>query len=309
MEYPQANILVVAENPNTQEQIAAQILKPLGYQVFSTSDATEGIIQAVNTNPDLIIADINLSGLSGKDMLVALSAQGVEAPVIILAEEGMENEAIQAFRLGAVDYLKLPVKETEVISAVERVLKTKSPPKEGEIPAGQAQEKIHYLEERIKDLTKAISLAKTLTSTKNLKDLFKIIVDGAVYLSHADRGWLMLREYDDKKMTLRYYNNLPNSFSTVINKPWDDGISSLVIEAKETLNLQSLTSHRKEISKLGNAILGVPIFDRGKILGTIILIRKESQPFENSTQKIMERISEFVSIALVNAGLFKITKE
>jgi GAF domain-containing protein len=119
----------------------------------------------------------------------------------------------------------------------------------------------------------------------------------------------MLREYDDKKMTLRYYNNLPNSFSTVINKPWDDGISSLVIEAKETLNLQSLTSHRKEISKLGNAILGVPIFDRGNILGTIILIRKESQPFENSTQKIMERISEFVSIALINAGLFKITKE
>jgi FixJ family two-component response regulator len=309
MEYPQANILVVAENPNTQEQIAAQILKPLGYQVLSTSDATEGIIQAVNTNPDLIIADINLSGLSGKDMLVALSAQGVEAPVIILAEEGMENEAIQAFRLGAVDYLKLPVKETEVISAVERVLKTKSPPKEDEIPAGQAQERIQYLEERIKDLTKAISLAKTLTSTQYLEDLFKIIVDGAVYLSHADRGWLMLREYDDKKMTLRYYNNLPNSFSTVINKPWDDGISSLVIEAKETLNLQGLTSQRKEISKLGNTILGVPIFDRGNILGAIILIRKESQSFEKSTQKIIETISEFVSIALVNAGLFKITKE
>lgn len=309
MENHQANILVVAENPNTQEQIASQILKPLGYQVHSTPDATEGIIQAVNKNYDLIIADINLSGLSGKDMLVALSAQGVEAPVIILAEEGMENEAIQAFRLGALDYLKLPLKETEVISAVERVLKTKRPPKKDEIPAGQAQEKIRHLEDRIKDLTKALSLAKTLASTQNLKELFKIIVDGAVYLSHADRGWLMLREYDDKKMTLRYYNNLPNSFSTVINKPWDDGISSLVIEAKETLNLQGLTSHRKEISKLGNAILGVPISDHGKILGTIILIRKKSQPFEKSTQKIMETISEFVSIALVNAGFFKITKE
>jgi FixJ family two-component response regulator len=308
MQNQKVNILVVEENPDIRQQIEYQILKPLGYRVHSTPDASEGIAQAMTIHPDIIIADINLSGLSGKDMLVALSSQGIETPVIILAEEGMEKEAIQAFRLGAVDYLKLPLKETEVVSAVERVLKTKQTQKPPSTLPTQAQEKIKYLEDRIKDLTKVIGIAKTLATTKDPQSLYQKIVDGAVYLSHADRGWLMLREYDNKKFSLRYYNNLPNSLSTVLDKPWDDGISDLVIEARDTLNLKEMKSHKKEISKLGKVVLGVPVFVHDTILGTIVLIRKEAHPFTKSTQKLIETISEFASIALTNAGFFEITK-
>lgn len=309
MQNQKVNILVVEENSEIREQIEDQILKPLGYRVHSIPDASEGIAQALELNPDIIIADINLSGLSGKDLLVALSSQGVEAPVIILAEEGMEKEAIQAFRLGAVDYLKLPLKETEVVSAVERVLKTKQSQTTESAVSTAVQEKIKYLEDRIKDLTKVIGIAKTLATTKDPQDLYQKIVDGAVYVANADRGWLMLREYDNKKFSLRYYNNLPNSLSTVLNKPWDDGITDLIIEARETLNLKEMKSHKREISKLGKVILGVPIFVHDTILGTIVLIRKELNPFTKSTQKIIETISEFASIALLNAGFFEITKE
>ncbi|MFO8035286.1 MAG: response regulator [Anaerolineales bacterium] len=308
MQNQKVHILVVEENPEIREQIEHQILKPLGYRVYSTPDASEGIAQAMTTKPDIIIADINLTGLSGKDMLVALSSQGIEAPVIILAEEGMEKEAIQAFRLGAVDYLKIPLKETEVVSAVERVLKTKQTQQTPTALPAQAQDKIKYLEDRIKDLTKVIGIAKTLVATKDPQSLYQKIIDGAVYVSKADRGWLMLREFDNKKLSLRYYNNLPNSLSTVLNKPWDDGISDLVMEARETLNLKEVKSRKKEISKLGKVVLGVPLFVHDSLLGTIVLIRKEPHPFSKSTQKIIETISEFASIALINAGFFEITK-
>ena len=51
-----------------------------------------------------------------------LHAQGSTIPVIIIAQEGMQMDIIQAFRLGATDVLLSPVRDTEVITAVERAL-------------------------------------------------------------------------------------------------------------------------------------------------------------------------------------------
>ena len=78
--------------------------------------------QALLTPPDLIIADLNLPGLSAKDLLVALAAQGVNTPLLVIANKGQEQEIIQAFRLGAADYLLWPARDAEVLSVVERVL-------------------------------------------------------------------------------------------------------------------------------------------------------------------------------------------
>ena len=73
--------------------------------------------------PDVVVTDMNLPDLSGKDLVVALSSQGIEAPVIVISHQGMEGDLIQAFRLGANDFLIWPVREAEVVLAVERVLK------------------------------------------------------------------------------------------------------------------------------------------------------------------------------------------
>lgn len=301
-------ILVVEENPEIRDQIQNQILKPLDFRVQATDNANDGIAQAIELQPDVIITNIDLSGLSGKDLLVALSSQGVDAPVILLAEEEKEGDAIRAFRLGAVDYLTLPLKEAELISAVERVLKSEQPPPPESAAGGETSRKVAYLEERIKDLTKVINIAKKLSATTQPEDLFRRIVDSTVFISEADRGWLMLREYHTHKYRLRYYNNLPDSLESVIGQPWDDGISSLVTEAGETLHLDQVKSEKTELSKLGKVILGVPIFVHGSILGTIILIRIDPKPFRKSTQKIVETIAEFAAIALVNNGFFEITK-
>ena len=103
---PAANerILVVESNPGISDLIARQTLRPLGYRVEVVRVAGEAIQQAISYSPDIIIANLNLPGLSGKDLLVALSAQGLEVPVIVVSEKGAENDLIQAFQLGAADY-------------------------------------------------------------------------------------------------------------------------------------------------------------------------------------------------------------
>ncbi len=300
-------ILVVEENRQRQQQLDKHILSPLGYQVYITNNATQAITTAAEINPHMIIANIDLSGLSGKDMLIALASQGIQSPVILLADEGMEQEAIRAFRLGAVDYLSLPLKETEVVSAVERVLAQPHKEEKSPLPSA-AKHKIAHLEERIKDLTKVIRIAKTLTSLEDPKEIFRKSLDSVIHLIRADRGWIMLREYHNPRYILRHYRNLPRSISSIVGKPWDDGITALVLEAEQSLRMDEIKSGVKEISKLGKAALAVPVSVGDDILGTLILLRIEKQSFTRGDQKIAETIADFTAISLANLGFFEITK-
>ena len=122
MAFSADRILLIENDPQISDLIARQALKSVGFQVDIIADSSTAIRQVLENPPDLIIADLNLPGLSAKDMLVALNSQGVNAPLLVIASKGQEQDIIQAFRLGAADYLLWPARDAEVVSVVERVL-------------------------------------------------------------------------------------------------------------------------------------------------------------------------------------------
>src|SRR5262245_40146234 len=101
-------ILLVENDPEISDIIARQALKSVGYHVDVVQDSSSAIKRSLQTPPDLVIADLNLPGLSAKDLLVALTSQGVNTPLLVIASKGQEQDIIQAFRLGAADYLLWP---------------------------------------------------------------------------------------------------------------------------------------------------------------------------------------------------------
>ena len=101
-------ILVVESDLEVSDLIARQTLVPLGYRVQLVGSAALAIQEAARFVPDVVIANLKLPGLSGKDLLVGLNAQGIDVPIIVIAEKGMENDVIQAFRLGAADFINYP---------------------------------------------------------------------------------------------------------------------------------------------------------------------------------------------------------
>jgi len=76
----QDRILIVESDPLISDLIGRQTLQAAGYQVFVVGDANAAIAKAVQLVPDVILANLHLSGLTGKDLLVALNSQNIETP-------------------------------------------------------------------------------------------------------------------------------------------------------------------------------------------------------------------------------------
>ncbi len=306
---PRERILVVEPDPEIADLIARQSLQPLRYRVKVVGEAGAALQESARFAPHLIITDMHLPDLSGKDLLAALQSQGDDVPIIVVGSKGEERDIIQAFRLGASDFLLWPMQDTEVVSAVERVLKQVRERQAKIQLARQLQKANQKLQRRVRELTTLFDLAKAVASVTNQKVLFQRLVEGALRLAEADKGWMFLREEDGKHLTLVAQQGLPRSLSSRMGQSWDDGLSSLVALSGEALSIHGEPLRRFKIYTLGKSALVVPVKVKNEVVALLAVVRTESRPFTPEEQALLEAIADYASIALVNARLFQALKE
>jgi two-component system NtrC family sensor kinase len=302
-------ILIVDEDPDVLHFLGQQIFEPMGYKVATASESASAIQQALQFGPDIIIASLTLPGLSGKDLLVALRSQGTHVPMLVTAPKGMETDAIQAFRLGAHDYLTKPLREAEVVSALERVIKEIRLRQEHRQLAKQLAESNRQLERRVRELTTLFGLGKTVTSTTNQSQLFSKLIDGSLYVTEADMGWVLVRSEDSDQLILRAERQLPQGMSPKLQKPFDDGVSSLVMLSGETLAIQGEGLAKFTLAKFCSTALIAPVKVKDQPIGVICVAREHERSFTERQQVMLEAVADYASISLVNARLFQALEE
>lgn len=310
LSYPNMNsaaetILIVENDPDLSDLLGRQALQPLGYRVSLASDVPSAIRLAVQGQPDVILANLNLPGLSTKDFLVALAAQGLNTPVIVLAEKGQEQGVIQAFRLGAHDYLLLPAREAEVVAAVERALAQQREMRAREKLDGQLKQANAELQRRVRELTTIFSIGRAVMSVTDQRVLFEKIVEAVVPAAEADLGWLTLRDEKSKAFLLAASRGLPEAWARKVGQTLDDGVSGLVAMSAETLEIHGKPLEKFKVAVLGKSVMVVPIKVQSEAIGLLTVVRKIDNVFGQSEQTLLEAIADYASISLVNARLFR----
>lgn len=298
-------ILLVENDPEISDLIARQVLASVGYSVNVATDSSSAIKQALQAPPDLIIADLNLPGLSAKDLLVALSSQGMSMPLLVIANKGQEQDIIQAFRLGAADYLLWPARDAEVLSAVERVLGRVHEIRDRQRLDLKLSETNHELQRKVRELTALINIGKAVVSITNHRLLFEKIVEGAAQVADAEIVWLLVRDEESKSFLLTSHRGLPEVWSRKMNMPLDDGISGLVALSGETLSISGEPLLKFRVANLGRSACAVPIKVQQEVIGMLVAVRKQARPFEKMEQTLVEAVADYASITLVNARLFR----
>ncbi|RPI92241.1 MAG: response regulator [Chloroflexi bacterium] len=299
-------ILLVENDPEIIDLIARQVLISVGYDVDVVADSSSAIKQAFQNPPDLIIADLNLPTLSAKDLLVALSSQGIDTPLLVIANKGQEQDIIQAFRLGAADYLLWPVREAEVLSAVERVLNRVHATRDRQRLDSRLSALNREFQRKVGELTTLINIGKAVVSVTDHRLLFQKLVEGAAQLSVANTAWLLIRDDENRSFLLTAHHGLPEVWSKKINLPMDDGISGLVALSGETLSIAGEPLRKFRVANMGKSACAIPIKVQKEVIGMLVVVRKEARPFEKPEQTLLEAVADYASISLVNARLFRV---
>ncbi len=302
---PSEKILIADEDLDVLDLLARQTLGPLGYQPSMASDGPDALRKILTVHPDIVIASLTLPGLTAKEILVALRAQGVDPLVIVTAPEGQEKLAIQAFRLGAKDYLSKPLREAEVVSAVERALSEVRLRKEREALARRLSEMNQELERRVKELSLLYGIGKAVVSLTHLDRLYDRLLEGARYATDTEVAWLLQRDDSGKQLMLRSQHGLPQALAAKVNQPWDDGVSPLVMASGEGLRLVGQSLQQFKIAQVCQSVMVAPIKAKNESLGVISVGHKEPREFLQRDQAMLDAVADYASIAMINARLFR----
>jgi twitching motility two-component system response regulator PilH len=116
-------ILVVDDSP-TEQHILKNILEKAGFNVETASNGEEGIAQAKQRTPRLILMDVVMPVLNGFQATRKLSEDPETAsiPVIMVTTKDQETDKRWGLRQGADDYLVKPVSPPDLLERVKAVL-------------------------------------------------------------------------------------------------------------------------------------------------------------------------------------------
>ncbi|HSH76677.1 MAG TPA: sigma-54 dependent transcriptional regulator [Longimicrobiales bacterium] len=116
-----ARLLVAEDEPSIRETLRAHFTE-LGYEVVVTESATAALNRIDEFEPDLVLSDVEMPGMSGLELLQHLREASPLTDVIIFTGHADVSGAIKAMKAGAADYLVKPLDLDETESAVERCL-------------------------------------------------------------------------------------------------------------------------------------------------------------------------------------------
>ncbi len=97
-----------------------------GFDVLTAEDGEAGLAQAVAGDPDIAIVDLELPKLNGAQLLERLKGTNPGLPVVMLTGRNDAKSAVQAMRLGAVDYLTKPFDPDEISLVIGRALEARA---------------------------------------------------------------------------------------------------------------------------------------------------------------------------------------
>jgi two-component system phosphate regulon response regulator PhoB len=176
------SILIIEDEKDIVDLIEYH-LKQSGFSVISALDGPTGLERARKKRPNLIILDLMLPGMDGKDICRSLKSnpQTQSIPILMLTAKAEETDRLIGFELGADDYVTKPFSPKELVLRVKAILRRKEVDQEGE--------KIIRIGDLLIDIDRhQVSIKKSpvrLTSTE-----FKLLVELA-----SKRGRVLTREH------------------------------------------------------------------------------------------------------------------
>lgn len=117
--------ILIVEDEKVLRESLAELLIDEGFEVVQAADGKAAYELVLQKPVDLVLSDVRMPEMDGMALLEHLRKVMPETPVIMLTAYGTVESAVQALRLGAIDYLLKPVQFDDVLMKIRRAMEFK----------------------------------------------------------------------------------------------------------------------------------------------------------------------------------------
>ncbi|MGD8518743.1 MAG: response regulator [Anaerolineae bacterium] len=306
------SVLIVDDNAEIVSALS-DVLSTKGYSILTADNGRTALTLTERENPDLILLDWNLPELSGYEVLEALRAKGNDTPVVLMTVYGSESVAVQAFRLGIRDYIRKPLRVTEILDSVERALTEERLRQEKLQISKQLETANQRLEQQLMELATLQAIGQSVTSILSLDKVLARVVEAACYFSDAREGTLLLLDEEADALTLHSHHSVdrprPSDFrlkysTSPLRKPLETG-EPLFLTSKSTgYSIKLKTDY------LVHSLLYVPLYMGERPLGLLGVTDKlQGKAFNEDDARLLTSLGSYAAIAIENARLYESEKQ
>ena len=153
MTQPQVRILVVDDERNIRNNLT-MVLESAGYKVDASGDGEDALTKSKERHYDIALVDIQMPKMGGLELLRYLHTLRPRMAVVILTAYGTASRAVEAMKLGAVDFLEKPFDPKILLLLCEEILQRQKTGKSVSMDdllhlAELARERKAYVEARV----------------------------------------------------------------------------------------------------------------------------------------------------------------
>lgn len=123
MNAPCPTVFLVDDDPSVRRALS-RLIKSAGYQVRAFASAREFLdIRPQPDGPVCLVLDVRMPGISGLELQIELEKINPAVPIVFITGHGDIPTSVRAMKAGAVDFLAKPVKDADLLKAIEQALK------------------------------------------------------------------------------------------------------------------------------------------------------------------------------------------
>lgn len=165
-----------------------RILEPEGFEVETFQESTKGLAAALERKCSILLTDIRMPGFSGMHVLREIKKKAPEIPVILITGYSTVENAVQAMKIGAADYIEKPFDPDVLLTKIfEAISHAPSPEPGGEAGVVHPDTVREVLNRAVTDNAFAEAL---LTQSIVILEGYDLTAQEKLALLTGDIGWL-----------------------------------------------------------------------------------------------------------------------
>lgn len=152
-------VLVVDDDPSVRRALV-NLFESVGLRVAAFGSASEILQSKPPEVPSCLVLDIRLPGLSGLDLQADLAKANIHTPIIFITGHGDIPMTVRAMKSGAVDFLTKPVRDQDMLDAVQAAIQRDRKRREIEKTVSNVRSRFESLTPRERDVLSLVASGK-----------------------------------------------------------------------------------------------------------------------------------------------------